>query len=73
MRSLGWEDTLEKKMATHYSILTWEIPWIEEAGGLSPGGCKRVRHDLVTKQQLYTYIYFPYIYGNDVIGPGLLS
>ena len=32
--SLGWEDPLEKEMATHSSILTWEIPWTEEPGGL---------------------------------------
>ena len=34
VRSLGWEDPLEKEMATHSSILAWEIPWTEEAGGL---------------------------------------
>ena len=32
-QSLGWEDPLEKEMATRSSILTWEIPWAEEAGG----------------------------------------
>ena len=32
--SLGWEDALEEKMATHYSILVQRIPWTEEAGGL---------------------------------------
>ena len=32
--SLGWEDTLEKEMATHSSILAWRIPWTEEPGGL---------------------------------------
>ena len=32
--SLGWEDSLEKRMATHSSILAWEIPWTEEPGGL---------------------------------------
>ena len=42
----------EKEMATHSSILTWEIPWTEEPGSLSPLGCKRVGQDLVTKQQL---------------------
>ena len=31
---LGWEDSLEKRMATHSSILVWEIPWTEEPGGL---------------------------------------
>ena len=33
-QSLGWEDTLKKKMATHSSILVWKIPWTEEPGGL---------------------------------------
>ena len=32
VQSLGWEDPLEKGMATHYSILAWRIPWTEEAG-----------------------------------------
>ena len=36
--SLGSEDPLEKEMATHYSILAWEIPWTEEAGGLQSNG-----------------------------------
>ena len=41
VRSLGWEDPLEKEMATHSSILAWRIPWIEEPGGLhSPRGRK---------------------------------
>ena len=49
---LGYDDALEKEMATHSRILTWKIPWMEEAGGLySPWGCKRVRYNLVTKQQ----------------------
>ena len=34
VRSLGWEDPLEKEMATHSSILAWKIPWTEEPGGL---------------------------------------
>ena len=34
VRSLGWEDALEKEMATHFSILAWKIPWTEEPGGL---------------------------------------
>ena len=36
IRSLGWEDPLEKNMATHSSILAWKIPWMEEPGGYSP-------------------------------------
>ena len=42
VRSLGWEDPLEKEMATHSSILAWEIPWTEEPVGYSSRGCKRV-------------------------------
>ena len=47
----GREDPLEKEMATHSSILAWEIPWAEEPGGLQFMGSQRVGHDLVTKQQ----------------------
>ena len=46
-----WEDPLEWKMATHSSILAWEIPQTEEPGELQTMGLQRVRHDLVTKQQ----------------------
>ena len=52
VRSLGQEDPLEKEMATHSSILAWEIPWTEEPGGLQFLGMHRVRHDLATKQQM---------------------
>ena len=40
--SLGWEDPLEKGMATHSSILAWEIPWTEEPGRLQSMGCKEL-------------------------------
>ena len=50
---LGQEDPLEKEMATHSSILVWEIPWAEEPGGLQSMGSQRVRHNLATKQQQY--------------------
>ena len=40
--SLGWEDPLEEGMATHSSILAWEIPWIEEPGGLQSKESQRV-------------------------------
>ena len=43
--SLGWEDPLEKGMATHSSILAWRIPWTEEPGGLQSMESYRVRHD----------------------------
>ena len=38
VRSLGWEDPLEKEMATYSSILTWRIPWTKELGGLQSSG-----------------------------------
>ena len=44
VRSLGWEDTLEKEMATHSSILAWRIPLTEEPGGLQSMSSQRVRH-----------------------------
>ena len=46
--SLGWEDPLEEEMATHSSILAWEIPWTEEPGGLQSMGLQRVWHDWAT-------------------------
>ena len=45
VQSLGWEDSLEKGMATHSSILAWRIPWTEEPGGLQSTGLQRVRHN----------------------------
>ena len=47
---LGWEDPLEKEMATHSIILAWKIPWTVEPGMLQSMGSLRVRHDLVTIQ-----------------------
>ena len=44
-RSLGWEDPLEKGMATQSSILAWRIPWTEEPGQLQSIGLQRVRHN----------------------------
>ena len=45
---LGWEDPLEKRMETHFSILAWRIPWTEEPGGLQSWGHK----ELNTTEQL---------------------
>ena len=45
VQSLGQEDPLEKGVATHSSILAWEIPRMEEPGGLQSMGSQRVRHD----------------------------
>ena len=62
--SLGQEDPLEKQMATHSSILAWEILWTdflwtEEPGGLWSMGSQRVRHIWATKQQTYIYLLRP--------------
>ena len=43
--SLGWEDPLEKEMATHSSTLAWKIPWMEEPGRLQSMGSQRVGYD----------------------------
>ena len=40
LRSLGWEDPLEKDMAIHSRTIAWKIPWTEEPGRLQPWGCK---------------------------------
>ena len=60
--SLGWEDPLEKGMATHSRILAWRIPWTEEPGGLhSPSSHK----ELHTTEQLtlsrFLFFFFTYI------------
>ena len=50
VQSLDLEEPLEKGMATHSSVLAWEIPWTEESGRLQSMGSQRVRHNLVTKR-----------------------
>jgi len=45
VQSLGQEDSLEKEMAIHSTVLTWRIPWTEEPGGLQFRGSQRVGHD----------------------------
>ena len=45
VQSLDWKDPLEKRMATHWSILAWRIPWTEEPGGLQSIGSKIVGHN----------------------------
>ena len=50
--TLGWEDPMEKEMATHSSTLAWKIPWTEEPGGLQSTGLQRVRHDWATSLSL---------------------
>ena len=57
VQSLGWEDPLEKEMATHSSILGWEIPWIVEPGGLqsmgSPKSQTQLSNQTTTVAQFY--------------------
>ena len=48
VRSLGWEDPLEKEMATHSGILAWKIPWTEGPGGLQSMGSQSAGHDCAT-------------------------
>ena len=48
VRSLGWEDPLEKELATHSSTLAWKIPWNEEPGRLQSMGSQRVGHNWAT-------------------------
>ena len=50
VRSLGWEEPLEKEVATHASILAWKIPWTKEPSKLQSQG-RRAGHNLVTEQQ----------------------
>ena len=45
VRSLGWEDPLEKEMATHSRTIAWKIPWMEEPSRLQSMGLQRVGHD----------------------------
>ena len=52
VQSLGWEDLLEKEMATHCSILAWKIPWTEKPGGLWSMESKRVGHKGATNSFL---------------------
>ena len=56
VQSLGWEDPLEKEMATHSSILAWKVSWTEEPGGLQSMGLQRVRHDWATNTYLLIHV-----------------
>ena len=57
VRSLGWEDLLEKGMATHFSILTWRIPWTEEPGGIQSIRSHRVGHDWNDSMHAHTSVF----------------
>ena len=54
--SLGWEDHLDKEMASHSSILAWKTPWTENTGGLQSIGSQSIRHSLATEFSLATAI-----------------
>ena len=63
---LGWEDPLEKEMATHSSILAWRIPWAEETGRPQSMGSQRVRDDWMTntfrKQKILVFYRRPFFH-----------
>ena len=65
VRSLGWEDPLEKEMATHSSTIAWKIPWTEEPGRLQSMGSQRVGHDWATSLSL-SYNHCPNIQENTI-------
>ena len=64
VQSLGQEDPLEKKMATHSSTLAWKIPWTEEPNRLQSMGLQRVLHDLsyFTKKPKYSIVHMYHIF-----------
>ena len=64
VQSLGWEDSLEKEMATHSSTLAWRIPWTEEPGRLQSMGLQRVGHDWVILQVI--------LYLNPTVNPTIM-
>ena len=68
VRSLGWENPLERETATHSSILAWRIQWMEKPGGLQSTGSRRVGHDWATSLHLqsshFTY-HLKHGWGNE--------
>ena len=68
LQSLGWEDPLEKKIATHSSILAWRISWREEPGGLQSTGPQRVGHDWATSLSQYCYCFMFWLFGSKACG-----
>ena len=64
--SLGWEDPLEKEMATHSGILAWRLPWTEEPRGYSPCGQKESE---VAERLTLIYTYRRYIVLSPSLGP----
>ena len=65
---LGWEDPLEKEIATHSSSLTWRIPWTEGPGGLQSIGLQKVRHDWAIAHTYWTLFIFGFFLLQKVWG-----
>ena len=65
VRSLGWEDPLEKGMATQPSILAWRISWTEQPGGLQSMGSQSVRHNWVTTTFTFHFLFLFFYYFNE--------
>ena len=66
VQSLGREDILEKEMATHSSILTWKIPWMEEPSGLQSMGLQRVICNWTTLLSLFTIYKYIYMFSENL-------
>ena len=62
VQSLVRKIPLEEEIATHYNVLAWEIPWIEEPGGLQSMGLRRVGHDLATNNTTFNIERSPKIF-----------
>ena len=79
VQALSCEDSLEKEMAIHSSILAWEIPWTEEPGGLQSIVSQRVKHNLATEQKPHTHTIYrctkivSIFRGSDQRGPRTLG
>ena len=71
VRSLSWEDPLEKGMATHSSILAWRIPWTEEHGRIQSMRLQRVGYDQATN--IFTFIFKTNFNSNLTVMTGLWS
>ena len=66
----GWEDLLEREMATHSSFLAWEIPWTEEPGGLQSMGSQK---SWITTEHRHTHVNHTYVNQNSSYSPGILT
>ena len=73
VQSLGWEDPLEKGMATHSHIFAWKILWIEEPGRLQSMGSWRVGHNLATNTCFYAKVFLFLLFFNIPFFKGLFA